>query len=95
MHRKVMTLKLGRPLATEEYVHHKNDDKKDNRPENLEIMDPVTHGRLHHLKYPVTKLCEMCGLEFTPHKTKRKRAKTCSRACLRKWMSVNNPNRKK
>lgn len=33
------------------------------------------------LVHPRTKRCEICGIEFTPHKTKRKRAKTCSPAC--------------
>lgn len=33
------------------------------------------------LLYPKTKPCQICGTEFTPHETKRKRAKTCSHAC--------------
>lgn len=70
---------LGRELKTSEYVHHKNHDKLDNRIENLEIMDPGTHARLHLQKYPITKMCAVCGAEFTPHKTKRKRAVTCGR----------------
>ena len=80
-HRAVMEAHLGRKLATEEYVHHKNGDKLDNRIENLEIIDPVTHGRYHHLKYSVTKRCGVCGENFTPHKTKRKRAKICGQTC--------------
>lgn len=36
-HRSVMSEKLGRPLRKNENVHHLNGDRKDNRPENLEL----------------------------------------------------------
>lgn len=61
--------------------HHKNGNKLDNRIENLEVKDPLTHGRDHLLIYPLTKICVICGSEFTPYKTKRKRKRTCSQRC--------------
>ena len=80
-HRLVMEQQLGRQLTSIEYVHHGNENRFDNRPDNLEVMDPCAHGRLHHLRYPIKKNCVVCGTEFEPHKTKRKRKKTCSENC--------------
>ncbi len=46
-HRLVMTEKLGRPLVEGEVVHHINNDARDNRPENLEVLTNSEHIRRH------------------------------------------------
>ena len=48
-HRLVMERHVGRILSDDEIVHHKNEDKSDNRLENLQIMTRAEHLR-HHMR---------------------------------------------
>jgi hypothetical protein len=38
---------LGRYLSGKEQIHHKNMDRSDDRPENLEVMLLSEHNKLH------------------------------------------------
>jgi hypothetical protein len=43
----VMESKLGRPLNRTEHVHHLNEVRDDDRPENLIILTNSEHAKLH------------------------------------------------
>jgi hypothetical protein len=47
-HRYVMEQTLGRPLRSDEHVHHRNGDKLDNRPKNLMVLSNAEHKLLHY-----------------------------------------------
>lgn len=46
-HRLVLEEKLGRYLDKSEVAHHINEDKLDNRPENIELMTFSKHSSFH------------------------------------------------
>lgn len=57
-HRVVM----GNPIGE---VHHKNEIKADNRPENLEVLDGTTHRRERHTRWDVARAIELHGLGWS------------------------------
>lgn len=48
-HRLVMATHLGRPLAPEEQVHHIDEDKLNNRIENLQLFATAAEHSRHHM----------------------------------------------
>lgn len=64
-HRLVMEQKLGRILGFNEVVHHKNGDKLNNNPDNLELLSRAMHTSGHRRPRTFIKLiCAFCRKEF-------------------------------
>lgn len=49
LHRVVKEREIGHPLLTSEIVHHEDENKQNNDPTNLEIMNNADHSRMHML----------------------------------------------
>jgi hypothetical protein len=91
-HREVLEAKLGRKLLPSEIVHHDNEVKTDNNPENLLLHTRVSHGKLHASARPAAEVlslvCLKCGSPFTRlarhERHNRRQGKAgpfCSRRC--------------
>ena len=89
LHRVLAENKIGRLLNRGEDVHHKDGNKSNNHPSNLEVLSGAEHTALHHPKLkPVKCVCE-CGesFEVRPHIYRQRMNRTkagrlfCSMSC--------------
>lgn len=80
----VYWLATGRVVRKHECLHHKNENKTDDRLENLEPLPHGEHTRLHCMKSPTLLRCEHCGRAFGVPQWRIRQRKTrfCSQRCF-------------
>jgi endogenous inhibitor of DNA gyrase (YacG/DUF329 family) len=60
-------------------LHHRNEDKLDDRIENLELLGHGEHTALHSRKPPNVLICVQCGNSFVASRGRHR--KFCSQRC--------------
>ncbi len=64
LHRAVWQYYRGK-IINDYCVHHIDENKNNNDISNLQMMSMSEHRHLHNQKMPITKICPVCGKEFT------------------------------
>lgn len=80
LHRHVAQLKLGRWLLSNEIVHHIDENKLNNSPDNLLVLSRQEHSSIHAIRLE-QKPCIECGNMFTPKESK---ILYCTNLCSKK-----------
>lgn len=92
LHRVLAENKIGRPLRSDEHVHHADGAKDNNDPSNLQVLRVAEHARLHRPELEKIEFtCGVCGSDFQlkPRvaRLRIRRSKSgklyCSRVCAR------------
>ena len=86
-HRHVASVKLGRWLRREEVVHHRDGQRANNDPQNLEVMTRQSHTSHHQKRNPtIYELCACCSNRFeVTHSLKEFCSDDCSRKSRRRF----------
>lgn len=98
-YRLIASEQIGRPLTSEETVHHANTDCSDDEPSNLEIKTPSSHMKEHGILRakargynPFTqKICRICKQikcrdQFSPSTNRgRKTLSSACKPCSAQW----------
>lgn len=90
--RWLMEEQLGRPLRDDEEADHRDDDRMNDVPANLQILTPAENRRKSAVVETATFVCPACGNTATKPAAKvrhnRKQGKAgpfCDKKCARAW----------
>lgn len=84
-HRLIMAEAIGRPLETDEHVHHIDGNKSNNALDNLELMTNAEHQKLHD--WPRTRSrrktleCQRCRASYERKASRAAESRYCSNRC--------------
>jgi len=96
-HRLLMEQKIGRLLIKGEVIDHIDGDRLNNKIDNLQILNPISHSHKHY-KYKGDNVeCKICkkGFRLRPSEVKKQLIFFCSREHYREYVKNNNWGRKK
>lgn len=92
LHVLIAEKKIGRFVQDGEVVHHKDHNKRNNKPSNLSVLTTSAHARLHskdRKKHRVRLPCAFCGNTVVRRKGTEPTIKGTKRAfCDRKCMGL-------
>jgi hypothetical protein len=83
-HILIMEEKLGRSVSKDEQIHHIDENKKNNDPQNLMLLSCSEHAKLHgkqKKKKGKYLKCLVCSCEYYRKPSHASKSKVCSRKC--------------
>lgn len=92
-HILVMEKKVGRSISKDEDVHHKDENKQNNDPDNLELLTKSEHSKKTQESRRKKRMfpCVRCGKEVyrKPSHIKKIKQVFCSLECVGLWTYEN------
>lgn len=86
LHIVIAEAKIGRRLIDGEQVHHIDENKQNNDPENLDVISIGAHTKLHSStkKKGEYLFCGHCGVKYYVKPSMVIKSKYCNRSCKAK-----------
>jgi len=89
LHRAVLEQKIGRYLKQHEQSHHKDENKKNNTPSNLELINRGEHQRQHAIERGLGKYDRAKAKKKREQKAKKASTSINPIALVNKFLDLN------